>query len=115
MCLFQLWFPQGIGSVLGYWLYGGFIHFLRKLIQLSTVSISIYIPTNNQEASLFSRASSVFNVCMFFKGKMLQRKCVLEGSQETSTIMLTFSIINNTVCLHNLKLLSLELKLGQRI
>ena len=66
MCLFQFWFPHGIGvGLLGYM--GGFIPSFKGIsIPSSIVAVSIYIPTNSAKGSLFSTPSPAFTVCRLF-------------------------------------------------
>ena len=56
MCLFQLWFPQGVCPIVG--LLGHmvilFLVFKGISILFSVVSVSIYIPTNSAKRVLFS-------------------------------------------------------------
>ena len=67
--LFQFWFPQDI--CLGVGLLGHmvalFLVFLKGIsLPSSIVAVSIYIPTNSAEHSLFSSPSQAFIVCRLF-------------------------------------------------
>ena len=68
MCLFQFLFPQGIG--LGVGLLGHmvvlFLVFKGISILSSIVIVSIYVPTNSEEHTLFSTPSPEFIVCRLF-------------------------------------------------
>ena len=68
MCLFQLWFPQGIRLEVG--LLGHMVILLLVFWEISILSsivaVSIYIPTNVQQHSLFSTPSPEFIVCRLF-------------------------------------------------
>ena len=68
MCLFELWFSQGICPVVG--LLGHmlvlFLVFKEISILFSIVAVSIYIPISCARGSLFSTPSLAFTVCRFF-------------------------------------------------
>ena len=68
ICLFQIWFPQGICLSVG--LLGHrmvlFLVFKRISIPPSIVAVSIYIPTNNARAFSFLHTLSAFIVCKLF-------------------------------------------------
>ena len=54
VCVFQLWFPQGICPVVG--LFGHMVVLLllfKGTLLFSIVAVSIYIPTNSARASPF--------------------------------------------------------------
>ena len=68
MCLFQFWFPQDIclgAGFLGHMVVL-FLVFWGLYILSSIVAVSIYIPINSAECSLFSTPSPVFIVCRLF-------------------------------------------------
>ena len=68
MCLFQIWFPQGIRLSVG--LLGHmvvlFLVFKGISIPSSIVAVSVYIPTNNARAFSFLHTLSAFIVCKLF-------------------------------------------------
>ena len=68
MTLFELWFSQGIGLVVG--LLGCmvvlFLVFKGTSILFSIVAVSITFPPTVQEGSLSSSPSPAFIVCRFF-------------------------------------------------
>ena len=68
MCLFQLWFPQGIclgvgllGPVVVFFLV--FFFFLKESPLSSIVAVSVYIPTNSARGLPFFHTLSVLIVC----------------------------------------------------
>ena len=67
MCLFELWFSQGICPVVGLinHMMVLFLVFKGISILFSTVVICIYIPTNYTRVFPFLTSSLVFIVCIF--------------------------------------------------
>ena len=70
MCIFQLWFPQGICLVVGF-LGHTVVLFLvcsGTSILFSIAAVSAYFPTNSAECSLLSASSPALTVCTFSNG-----------------------------------------------
>ena len=68
MCLFKVWFSQGICPVVGLigYMVVLFLVFKGISILFFIMAVSTYIATNRQECSRFSTPSLAFIVCGFF-------------------------------------------------
>ena len=68
MCLFQLWFPQGISPIVGFLghMVVLFLAFSGISIPSSIVAVSIYIPTNSARRFPFFHTLSSIIVCRCF-------------------------------------------------
>ena len=99
MCLFQLWFPQGIylGEGLLVHIVVLFLVFKGISIPSSIVAVSIYIPTNSVRVFPFLHTFPAFTVCSLFdEGHSDWCKLISHCSFEVAQMVKCLSTVRET-------------------